>query len=681
MSKAAKTLLTILFGLLSVLSFAQAQEPAEPMVESGKITWSVTLKNPDTRVGETTQLLVTGKLPEGWHTYSSHTVENPDDVDYIPASATLELDGNPIEAAGEPIWPDAHILFDKGFQIPVSQYESEFTVAIPIRITQAGAQQLQVQMRAQACDASGCDRPRNAILGLDFTPSDGEARADRIADNTAEPEQPAAYVAPPTEESTGNPEVLKAAIAGTAPGMTSATDVSAGGEKTDAESTDATTEGIEAAKEKGLLAFFLFSFAAGLLALLTPCVWPMIPITVSYFTKKSEEGPGAVMKYAIAYCLGIIGTFVGLGLIITAIFGASGIQKLAASPIANTFLAVLFIALALNLFGVFEIQIPTKFVNKVQGKSKTAGFAAPILLGFVFSLTTFTCTVPFVGTILVGSSAGGSQLYPIVGMLGFSLAFALPFFLLALIPNALKKMPKSGNWLNSVKTYMGFLELAAALKFVSNIDVIVNDPLWLPFEAFGAVWFAIFAVAAMYLFGIVKMPHDDGSAIGKGRKIFAGVNVLIAFWLLAGITNAQVLGQMVGFYPPKQSGQSIGSLTWSEDFEAVKAQAIAEGKPVFINFTGKTCTNCRVMEYQKFPTDGYRKELEKFALAELYTDRETPEDNANADYREELTKSSTNPTYAIIKPDGTLVSVYQGLAKSDEDFIQWMQTNYNKAQQ
>jgi thiol:disulfide interchange protein len=668
MSKHFKILLTVLLGLLGMFAFAQ-EEKIESTVESGKITWSVKVKDADTRVGETTQLLVTGKLPEGWHTYSPQISEG----DFIVASLKTDLPGKSYEQVGDAVWPAAHIIFDTGFQMPVSQYEGEFTVAVPIKITQAEAQQLQIQMRAQACDASGCDSPKNALLGIDFTPTEGSARPERSEPDTAAAVQTAGYKAPPEGESTANPEVLAAAIDGKMPGT--------GGDETtttEVKPTDATSQSIADAKSKGLIPFLLLSFGAGLLALLTPCVWPMIPITVSYFTKKSEEGPGAVMKYAVAYCLGIIGTFVGLGLIITIAFGASGVQKLAASPIANAFLAILFIALAINLFGVFEIQVPTKFVNKVQGKSKTAGLAAPILLGFVFSLTTFTCTVPFVGTILV-SATTGDLLFPIAGMTAFSLAFALPFFLLALIPNAMKKMPKSGTWLNSVKAYMGFLELAAAMKFVSNIDVIVNDPLWLPFAAFGAIWFAIFVAAALYLFGIVKMPHDDGSSVGIGRRIFAGVNILIAGWLLAGIGNARVLGPMVGFYPPKQSGETTGSLVWNENFEAVKATALAEGKPIFINFTGKTCSNCRVMEYQKFPMKSYSDELKEFGLVELYTDRETPEDNANAQLREEMTNSSTNPTYAILKPDGTHVSTYQGLAKSDEDFINWMKKNYTEA--
>lgn len=665
MNRLKRLLAVATLAILSVFSLAQ-QEPAEQTVESGKITWSVELKNPDTRVGETTQLIVTGLLPEGWHTYGPQL--QYEDM-FIPMTIKVDLDGNIAAQEGELVLPPAHVLRDPGFDKPVAWYEKEFKFAVPVRITGNGSPQIQVQIRAQACDDKGCDAPKRATLGVPFIPAAGEARPDRTEPDLAEVEQSANFVMPADDESTANSKVMENALNGIAPGE-SADD--------QAKPTDATSKEIDDAKAQGLVPFLLISFVAGLLALLTPCVWPMIPITVSYFTKKSEEGPGAVMKYAIAYCLGIIGTFVGLGLIITLIFGASGIQRLAASPIANGLLAILFIVLAINLFGVFEIRVPTRFVNKAQSKSKTAGFAAPILLGFVFSLTTFTCTVPFVGTILV-TATGGDLLYPILGMTAFSLAFAIPFFLLAILPNGLKKLPKSGSWLNAVKSYMGFLELAAAMKFVSNVDVIVNDPLWLPFQSFGAVWFTIFAVAAMYLFGIVKMPHQDGSVIGIGRKIFAFANIGIALWLLAGISNAQILGPMVGFYPPKQSGEGTGSIVWNENRAAVEATALAEGKPIFINFTGKTCTNCRVMEYQRFPTKPYMDELNKFALMELYTDRETAEDEANAKFREELTGSATNPTYAITRPDGTLVSVYQGMAKTDADFIKWMQENYTEA--
>jgi thiol:disulfide interchange protein DsbD len=667
------------FALISVLiatATVAAQTPETPTqtVESGKITWSVKLKNPDTRVGESTQLLVTGKLPENWHTYAPQLPHK--DGGFFVVEPKLDLEGNLALPAGDPIYPPAKIVLDTGFQVPVAWYSGEFTFALPITIADNKAKQLMLSVKAQACDDKGCDRPRTAILGLDFTPAAGAPRPERTQPDSTEPTQTEGFHAPDEAISTANPEVFAAAQQGIVPGAKAPTTQNQTGSSDDG----STTKAIEAAKSQGPLAFFLLSFAAGLLALLTPCVWPMIPITVSYFTKKSEEGKSAVLGSAAAYCFGIISTFVGLGLVVTAAFGATGVQKLAASPIANALLGILFIVLALNLFGLFEIAVPAKFVNNIQGKSKSAGLFAPVLLGFVFSLTTFTCTVPFVGTILV-SATTGDYFYPILGMLGFSLAFAIPFFALALLPNTLKKLPKSGSWLNSVKAYMGFLELAAALKFISNIDVVLNDPLWLPFAAFGAVWFAIMISAALYLFGIIKMPHDDGTKIGLGRKLFGLANVGVAIWLLAGITNPANLGQLVGFYPPKQQGESAGALTWNENFEEIKATAQAEGKPIFINFTGKTCTNCRVMEYQKFPLPGYRKELEKFARVELYTDRETPEDEKNAKFREELTKSATNPVYVIMKPDGTLVSQYPGLAQSDEEFIKWMQENYTKASQ
>ncbi|QYK53861.1 MAG: thioredoxin family protein [Fimbriimonadaceae bacterium] len=669
MNRILQFFLVSILVLTSAFSFGQA-EKAPSTVESGYTTWTATLVNPDTRPGETTQLIITGKLQDGWHAFGPQLTG-----EWVSIELNFEQEGNFIEPAGDAIYPAGYVKNVPGFEKPGVWYEGEFSFAIPVRVKMGviGEGQAQVEVRAQNCDDNSCDRPRRALLGVDFVPPAGDARNDRTMPVLTPAEQPAGYHAPADDVSSENPEVMAKA------GGTATSGSETGSDEQPAAPVDDTSKRIADAKNAGLLPFLLLSFAAGLLALATPCVWPMIPITVSYFTKKSEEGPGATLKYALAYCFGIIGTFVGLGLVVTLAFGASGVQKLAASPIANAFLGILFIVLALNLFGLFELQVPTKFVNKVQNKSKVGGLVAPILLGFVFSLTTFTCTVPFVGTILV-SATTGDLLYPILGMVAFSLAFAIPFFVLAMIPRALKAMPKSGTWLNAVKAYMGFLELAAALKFISNIDVIVNDPLWLPFAGFAAVWFAIFTVASLYLFGIVKMPHDDGAKIGLGRKIFAGANILIALWILAGISKPAILGSSLAFYPPGQSAEA-GGFKWIETYEEGLKIAQAENRPVFINFTGKTCGNCRVMEYQKFPQPNYKVELEKFVLVELFTDRETPEDDANDKLRTEMTKSATNPAYAIVSPDGKVVKVYQGLATSDEDFIKFLKDGYNMASQ
>lgn len=659
-----RALFLLLISLFSVLSFGQG--PSIDPIEAGQVTWTASLKDGDLRAGETTQIIISGKLLPGWHVFGPQLTG-----DWVSITTDMSQEGNAAEATGDPIFPAGVVKNVPGFEKPGVWYDDAMAFAVPIRIKAglAGEQIVKLQVRAQTCDDSSCDRPRRVEIEIPITLASGEARADRTEPVTGLPAQPEGYIVPTDDVSSDNPDVMAKAKGetGAAP-------------EAGAEATDQFRSDVENARSAGLLPFLALSFGAGLLALLTPCVWPMIPITVSFFTKKASQGKKVVLTSALAYCLGIVGTFVALGLIVTLAFGATGVQQLAASPIANLFLGVLFVVLALNLFGVFEIIIPSKFVNEAQNKAGKGGWVAPVLLGFVFSLTTFTCTVPFVGTILV-SATTGDILYPVLGMTAFSLAFAIPFFILAMLPQGLSKLPKSGTWLNAVKAYMGFLELAAAAKFFSNVDVILNDPIWVPFAAYAAIWFSVFIAAAMYLFGWVKTPHDKGDNVGWGRRIFGFVNVGIAIWILSGISNPGNLGSALAFFPPDNKSSAQTGITWIMTYEEGMAKAREENKPVFINFTGKTCGNCRVMEYQRFPMPKYREQLDKFVRIELFTDRETPEDEANAKLREEMTKSATNPAYAVLKPDGTVLEIYQGMASTDEHFIEFMKRGYDKATQ
>ncbi|MDI9640925.1 cytochrome c biogenesis protein CcdA [Kamptonema cortianum] len=642
-----KVLLVLLFT--GLMAFAFGQEEVSNSAVSGKVTWSIRLLNEDIRPGEHNQIIVEANIEPGWHVFGPQL-----QGEWVHIQTELLGEDNPFEPAGDPVFKDGTVKMVPGFNQDGMWYENVFAFAIPVKLKEGltGSQTSLLKIRSQACDDLSCDRPRNAELALTFTVAGGEARPEFSAPILDDAPQPEGYVEPEKGQPSPN-----------------------GGAASSDDINPYDTE-VASARQRGLLAFLGISFVAGLLALLTPCVWPMIPITVSYFSKQTESGKKKNLVHALAYCFGIMTTFVGLGLAVTLIFGASGVQKLAASPIANGFLGILFVVLALNLFGVFEIFVPQGVINKAQAGTKRGGLIAPILLGFVFSLTTFTCTVPFVGTILVSATAG-DIFYPILGMLAFSLAFAIPFFALAMVPQGLAKLPKSGTWLNAVKAYMGFLELAAAAKFFSNIDVVLNSPPWIPLEAFGAIWVAIFSAAAIYLFGWIRMPHDDGSKVGIGRKIFAAVNVGIVAWLLAGIGNPAILGQALAFFPPGKT--HAGEITWIMDYEEGLAVAKANNQPVFVNFTGKTCGNCRVMENQRFPMPAYREQLDKFVRIELFTDRDTPEDNKNDALRTEMTKSATNPAYAILDPDGNVVLVYPGMARTDAEFVEFLKEGHRRA--
>ncbi|MBS1709123.1 MAG: thioredoxin family protein [Armatimonadetes bacterium] len=596
--------------------------------------WSAKLSRDDVRPGEHAQLLLTAVTAEGWHIYDALR-----EGDWTKTTFTL-AEGSAWKADGPPVQPKPTTKFDEGFQVNVDTFEGTVVFALPVTLDTAatGSGSLKVSAKSQACDARSCDSPKTVELEVPYTVATGTVRPEYAAALTGLPPQPGLKSATPAAKpSSAAPE-------------------------------DATTASVKKAKESGLLAYLGLAFSAGLLALLTPCVWPMVPITVSFFSKKKDDAPSGNLKGALWYCAGIMGTFTLLGLVTTLIFGASGIQRLAANPWVNLGMGVLFVVLALNLFGVFEIVVPQKFVNKAQQGTKAGGILGPVLMGLTFSLTSFTCTVPFVGALLV-SAATGDIVWPVLGMLAFSLAFALPFFFLALFPGYLAKLPRSGSWLVSVKAYMGFLELAAALKFFSNIDVTVaKQPLGLlPQEVFLSVWATIFVLASLYLFGWIHLATDPGEVkAGLPRRLFAFANVAMALYLLAAIGGKANLGPLSGFLPAYQVGKSGVALSWHEKIAPAETEAKESNKLVFVNFTGQTCTNCRVMEKNVIPRADVSGLLKDFARAELYTDREFEEDRANAKLREELTKTSTNPVYVIMTPDRKVLGVWGGLASPDE---------------
>jgi len=409
----------------------------------------------------------------------------------------------------------------------------------------------------------------------------------------------------------------------------------------------------------------------------------MIPITVSYFIKKKDQNQSGIGG-PLAYCSGIIATFTGVGVLTAALFGAATIQRFANHPVTNVVLALLFIVMAANLFGVFELVLPSSLVNKASSGSGKGGFIGPFLMGLTFALTSFTCTVAFVGTLLV-VAAQGSYFYPVVGMLGFSTAFALPFFLLALFPGYLAKLPKSGSWMVSVKAFMGFLELAAALKFLSNADLAVSKG-WLTRPVFLSIWAAIFLIAGFYLLGWLRLPHDaEGVKPGWPRRALGVATALAGIYFVIGINGAS-LGQIDPYIPPdpypgkeSASGSTAGflhKLKWAQ------AVAQAENKPIFINFTGANCTNCRQMERDVLPRPDVSQELANFIPVELYTDRQSAEDNENQKYQQELTGAVTLPLYAVVTPDGQLLKKFdQGYTRNAAEFVAFLKDAHNSSPQ
>ncbi len=584
---------------------------------AGEVAWKV-LRLEGTAPNLTA--VVEATLQPGWHLYS--TVEVPDG----PFPTLFEAEGATI---GTPILEEGlETEFDKGFNKNVPSFKEKGTFWVPLTL-KGEAAKTKFTVTYQVCKDGVCIPPAPADLPL----SGVEVTATKTEPKPAERTEPKAV---------GSSEA----------------------------------EQVKKAQEAGILPFIVLAISAGATALLTPCVFPMIPITVSFFSKRKAEGSG--LKQALWYCAGIIGTFTGLGVLVSVIFGATGLNTLATDPWLNLGLGVLFVVLAFSLFGVFEIGLPSKFVNKFDATGKS-GWIAPVLMGLTFSLTSFTCTLPFVGAVLF-SAAGGSYFWPALGMLAFSTTFCIPFFLLALFPSAIAKLPRSGAWMVVIKAYMGFIELIAATKFFSNFEIGFSLGV-LTREAMLALWFTLLVGATLYLFGAIKLPKVDDGKIGWFRRGVALATTVLAIKVLFAFTGSKFgqLGQLEGFLPPSpypgvsQDAKVGWKKLFGENWDEAVAKAKETGKPIFIDFTGLYCTNCRLVEQLVFTDPEIQKELENFVPVSLYTDRikdakHKDLDKKNSELQQRLVKTATLPTYAIVKPDGETVVSSWPFVDNPKDF-------------
>lgn len=405
-------------------------------------------------------------------------------------------------------------------------------------------------------------------------------------------------------------------------------------------------EGSKDKDQKGILGIFIISFLSGFAALLTPCVFPMIPMTVSFFTKQSKNKASGI-RNALFYGISIIVIYVALGTLVTTIFGADSLNALATNVTFNLIFFLLLIFFAMSFLGAFEIVLPSSWLTKVDEKSQASGIIGILFMALALAVVSFSCTGPIVGTLLVQAASQGG-LAPIVGMFGFSLAIALPFAIFAAFPGWLNSLPKSGGWLNSVKVVLGFLELALAFKFLSNADLVLQLHL-LERETFLAIWIAIFVALALYLFGKITLAHDSPLPHISVGRLSLGIFVLaFIVYLIPGLWGAP-LQWISGFPPPKQYSESpygLGAATSEvktiaalpkdaeegpngivtfRDYDAGMAYAKKENKPVMLDFTGFACVNCRKMEERVWPDPRVLNHLNKdVVLISLYVDDKRP---------------------------------------------------------
>lgn len=599
-----KKLLFPLFLLLFAVAVqAQIQDPVKFKSE---------LK---TLAADEAEVVFTAAIDKGWHVYST------DLGDGGPISATFNVEKiSGAEVAGKlkPVGKEIS-TFDKLFEMKVRYFENTAQFVQKLKLT-GGAYQLEGYLEYGACNDENCLPPTQ--VPFQFS---GEAEG-------AAKEAAAATVETKVEEQSAKQEaatdMVSVAVVGGADGPTeiNVTDkvnfwkpvineLQSLGETTSQE-------------DMSWIYIFITGFAGGLLALFTPCVWPIIPMTVSFFLKRSKDKKKGI-RDAWTYGASIVVIYVTLGLAITLIFGASALNALSTNAVFNILFCLMLVVFAASFFGAFEITLPSKWSTAVDSKAEaTSGLLSIFLMAFTLSLVSFSCTGPIIGFLLVQVSTTGSVVAPAIGMLGFAIALALPFTLFALFPSWLKSMPKSGGWMNIIKVTLGFLELAFALKFLSVADLAYGWRI-LDRETFLALWIVLFALLGFYLLGKIKFPHDDDdSKVSVPRFFMALASLAFAVYMIPGLWGAP-LKAVSAFAPPMQT-QDFNLYNNEvhakfDDYDLGMEYARQHGKPVMLDFTGYGCVNCRKMELAVWTNPKVSDIINNdYVLITLYVDNKTP---------------------------------------------------------
>lgn len=576
-----KQLFSFLFVLLSV-----AVGFAEPLPQHVEWTTEVEKTSPTEGV-----IHWTVTVEDGWHIYGSDMPEIHDMPTY-PTTITvnpakgLVLDG-PVTAS---VPQKSH--FDEMMTLELPWWEGKVTFSQKFRLDGVQGVNITGTISYMACTSTACTPPTVE----DFSTIFGEP--EEVVDSAPKAEEsPAAEV---TNTAEIDHSILWAPV-----------------------DSNLNSSVVPDTKSSSMWSIFILSFLGGLLALLTPCVWPMIPMTVSFFLKTSKKRRKAIAN-AITYGVSIVVIFLVLGLAITAIFGASKLNELSTSAVFNLIFFALLVVFAISFFGAFDIKLPSKWSNAIDSKAEsTSGILSIFFMAFTLVLVSFSCTGPIIGTLLVEAASEGNIVGPAVGMTGFSLGLAIPFALFAIFPSFLQSMPKSGGWLNSVKVVLGFIELILSLKFLSVADLAYGWRL-LDREVFVAIWIVLFILLGMYLLGKLRFSHDSQSQHTSVLGFFlAVVSFSFAVYLVPGLWGAPL--KAISAFAPPLATQDFnlygGEYEEFDDYDEGMAFAAKIGKPVFVDFTGYGCVNCRKMEMAVFDTQEVRSILERdFVIVRLYVD-------------------------------------------------------------
>jgi thiol:disulfide interchange protein DsbD len=688
---------------------APARKDSNPGIRPKGVTLTPSVVPAQAHPGESVTYKVSVKLEPGLHIYAVGK-ENEEPAGPIPTTfdffgkaglkprGSWTADRQP-EARPEPAFDNKIIEFFENEVVWSIQFD------VPADAT-PGERTLLCQAGYQICNESSCFPPGRWTLpevkltivsGSGQTPA-AVAASSLPADTTSKPSP------------TPSQKVASSSSSPSSPGEASPSESS---EPSQSSAPSGAVSEIAQRAQEGLIPFILASALGGLLALVMPCVWPMIPITVNFFVKQgqNDKSKGKTTGLAIAYCLAIIGVFTSVGVLFSFFFSASFLQNLANNPWLNLFVAALFFAFGLSLLGLFEIRLPSFLLNASARGESRGGVMGVIFMALTLTITSFTCTFPVVGGLLV-MAAGGNFLYPIIGLATFSTVLALPFFLLALSPGLLSRMPRSGDWMNTVKVVGGLVEIGAAFKFLNTAELgyVTPENAWFDAQVVLTCWVVLSAVCGFYLLGFFRTDHDHSEVqVGPGRMIFGSLFLALALYLapaLFGRPPQSLIWDrlVVGILPPDASefnpaplvggGEGQGAILaevkasssdpaqaereekkvhgvlWGMSLEQAREQAEKEKRPILIDFTGVNCANCRLMEQRVLPKPQVVEQLKKFVTIQLYTDRVPIASLTSAQRQElaernqerqlDLAQEATNPFYVVLSPEGKVVASIGG---------------------
>jgi thiol:disulfide interchange protein DsbD len=634
--------LTIATILAGGSAYAQGLDP---------VKWTLAAPVSNVKPGGSIPLKLTATLEPGWHLYAPSTPPGG------PIPTTLKLLENPLVENFTVQEPTPERKFDENFKVDVEWYQEEVTFTVPLQLkpdVQAGPAVLTMEARYQACNEKQCLPPRKKTASVTITIGTAAPAITRSL-----PKPPAALSSPPekvmptTTEPAPAPQSLPKPAASVA--AVPAAPASPGGD---------------------MGRFLAIAFGLGLAAVFTPCVFPMIPITVSFFLNQQAGSRRASINLAMVFCGGIVLLFCAIGFGVTAIVGPFGVVQLGANPWVNGTIALVFLVFALSLLGAFEITLPSGLLTKLDSASRGGGYLGALIMGLTFSLTSFACVGPFLGTLLA-ASVQSKGMQPVLGMVLFAAGLATPFFFLALFPSFLQRLPRSGMWMVRVKIVFGFVILAAMLKYLSNVDQVLHINV-LARPVYLAAWFVLFALPGLYLLGFLRMEGVKAEEhVGVARVLTASAFLIFAVSLLPGLLGAS-LGPVESYVPPPAGGYVAGtsgaeSQVWLKN---QYAEALAEGKrrnePVLAVFTGYTCTNCHWMKANIFPRQEIASVVKNMVLVELYTDGEDEASQRNQELQDKLFHTVAIPFYALLDGDGQVLASFPGLTRDPKEFLSFL---------